>query len=200
MSHACAILLPAAGASSRMRGDDKLLQLVDGHPILRRVAKQAESVSPHVGVTLRPSDTPRLRALEDVSATRLWIEDASEGMAASLRAGAKWALSLDVQALMIALPDMPDITADDMHSLIAAQARLPQQPLRASTAQGQPGHPVILPRSLFVAMLDLTGDAGAKTLLRAHPPRLHALPDQRAVMDLDTPEEWDAWRKAQPPA
>jgi len=194
----CAILLPAAGASRRMRGTDKLLQPVDGQPILRLVAQRALQVTPHVGVALHPDGTPRHQALAGLPISCLPVKDASEGMAASLRAGARWAMALDVQALMIALPDMPEITAEDMRELIFAQARRPQTPLRASTTDGQPGHPVILPRSLFVAMESLAGDTGAKTLLHNHSVLLHPLPGQRALLDLDTPEQWALWRDNQP--
>ena len=183
-----------------MRGADKLLEAVGTRPILRCIAERALSVTPHVGVTLRPDDLPRQRALAGLGVTDLYVTDAAEGMAASLRAGARWAMTLECDALMVALPDMPEITAQDMRSLIAAQAQAPQQPLRASAPQGTPGHPVIFPRALFAAMLGLTGDEGAKTLLRAHPPRLHVLDGQRAVLDLDTPEDWQAWRKGHPPA
>lgn len=198
MRHGCAILLPAAGASTRMCGADKLLQVIGGQTLLRAVAERALQVAPHVGVTLPTGDDRRRQSLEGISVARLPVEDAQEGMAASLRAGARWAMTLDMHALMIVLPDMPDITADDMRSLFTAQARAPQYPLRASSAQGQPGHPVILPKTLVPAMLNLSGDDGAKALLRIHPPRLHPLPGRRALLDLDTPEEWEAWRKAQP--
>ena len=40
------------------------------------------------------------------------------------------------------------------------------------------------------------GMAGA--LLARHPVRLHPLPADRAVTDLDTPEAWAAWRARNP--
>ncbi|TVP68762.1 MAG: nucleotidyltransferase family protein [Rhodobacteraceae bacterium] len=190
----CAILLPAAGAATRMRGQDKLLEHVNGQPILRHVAQLALTVSAHLAVSLRDPDPARQKSLEGLPLTRLCLPDASEGMAASLRAGASWAMVLPVGALMIALPDMPDITAQDMRALIAAQAAHSTQALRASDMAGRAGHPVILPRRLFADMLQLRGDEGARQLLRRHPPRLHPLQGKRALTDLDTPEDWAAWR------
>ncbi|WP_269148139.1 nucleotidyltransferase family protein [Roseinatronobacter bogoriensis] len=198
MSDRCAILLPAAGASRRMRGTDKLLQPVDGQPILRLVTQRALQATPYVGVALRPEHVERQQALSGLPVIILPVKDASEGLAASLRAGASWALAQNTEALMVALPDMPDITADDMRDLIAAQARQPNQPMRASTVDGQPGHPVILPSALFPEMKNLVGDMGARTLLGSHSTGLHPLPGLRAVLDLDTPEQWALWRKGQP--
>ena len=190
----CAILLPAAGASSRMRGGDKLLEQVAGAPVLSVMARRAISVSPHVAVTLRPADDARRTALAALPVTVLEVPDAAEGMAASLRIGAGWAIALQVSAMMIALPDMPDITADDMRALIEKHSENPQSALRAATASGAAGHPTILPAQLFPAMTALHGDTGARDLLRADPPRLHRLSGLRAVTDLDTPEAWAAWR------
>jgi len=190
---ACAILLPAAGASKRMGGTDKLVQTVGDVPLLRRVASRALRASARVAVTLPPDAPARVAALSGLQVKLIEVADATEGMAASLRAGATWAQKLPIAALMIALPDMPDITADDMRALIAAQARHPLQPLRACTSARAPGHPTILPRALLAELRALKGDTGARALLKAHPPRLHPLAGQRALTDLDTPRDWAAW-------
>lgn len=182
-----------------MRGADKLLQEIGGRAVLRLIAERALAASPHVAVTLRAEDDARAGAVADLPLTRLTVPDATEGMAASLRTGARWAMGLQVDALMIALPDMPDITATDMRALIADHARHPDQPLRACTPDMTPGHPTLLPRALLPELLALSGDTGARDLLRTHPPRLHPLADRRARADLDTPEAWAEWRANHPP-
>jgi len=191
---ACAILLPAAGASRRMRGADKLLEWLGNAPLLRVIAERALSASAHVAVTLPPNAQARAQALDGLPVQMLPVPDAAEGMAASLRAGAEWAMGLPADALMIALPDMPDVTAADMKALIAAQARRPDQPLRARTAAGVAGHPTLLPRALLPRVMGMQGDTGARALLRTHPPRLFTLAGDRAATDLDTPEDWARWR------
>ena len=193
MPGGCAILLPAAGASSRMRGRDKLLELVAGQPLLHVMAARACQVSAHVAVTLGAGQDARAQALTGLHVHPLTIE-ATEGMAASLRAGAFWALQGPASRLMVLLPDMPDLTTDDLRHLIADAAHHPDRPLRATSIDGRPGHPVILPRKLWPAMTQLQGDMGARALMAAHPPRFCALPGQRALTDLDTPEDWARWR------
>ena len=71
--------------------------------------------------------------------------------------------------------------------------------IRATTEDGHPGHPVIFPAALLPEMAALRGDAGARDLLSRHPVRFLALPGSRAVTDLDTPEDWAAWRARNAP-
>ena len=90
---------------------------------------------------------------------------------------------------------MPDLTAADLATLIAAFDQTPDMILRGSAGE-TPGHPVILPVQLIPELLTLTGDQGARSILVRHPNliRLIALPNQHASTDLDTPEDWVAWR------
>ncbi len=195
---ACAILLPAAGASSRMQGRDKLLEQVADKPLLHVMAVRACLASAHVAVTLRAGDTARQAALTGLHLHPILVPDAAEGMAASLRAGARWAMAGTCTALMIVLPDMPDITTDDLRHLMQEAARHPERPIRAASIDLRAGHPVVFPRKLWPALAQIRGDQGARDILAIHKPRLVALPGQRALTDLDTPEDWARWRGAHP--
>ena len=190
----CAIVLPAAGGSTRMRGADKLLEPVEGLPLLRRQATAALATGAEVAVTLRPGDVERRAALAGLNVTVIEVAQAAEGMAASLRAGADWAEARGAGALMVVLPDMPDLAAEDFVRLRDAWRAVPDQPVRATDARGTPGHPVVFPARLFASLHAVTGDQGARTVLDRAPPRLLALPGLRALTDLDTPEAWARWR------
>ena len=202
------ILIPAAGTSSRMRGSDKLLEPVGGLTLIRRQTLLALSQTPDVIVTLRDPDPDRRTALDGLPVTILAVPDAATGMAASIRRAAALiaaALPRPVRAgvraggaaLMILPADMPDLTAADLRLLIAAFDQTPAMILRGS-AGTTPGHPVILPAHLLAAAAALHGDEGARSILARHSAeiRLIALPDHHALTDLDTPEDWTAWRHA----
>lgn len=194
-----AILIPAAGASSRMKGADKLLEDVDGETALRRAAVLAQRTGATVIVTL-PDAGPMLQsrraALMGLGLKPVEIGDYHDGMAASLRAGAKAAGS--VEGLMVLLPDMPGIEADDLSTLIAAFSEDPTRPIRATAEDGTEGHPVIFPRRLFQELSVLVGDRGGRALLEEERVRLVPLPGRRAIEDLDTPEDWERWRSERP--
>jgi molybdenum cofactor cytidylyltransferase len=135
---------------------------------------------------------PRKRELTGLPLTIAELPDAHEGMAASLRYAAGAAKMSS--GLMILLPDMPEITAEDLMLLIAEFLRDPACALRAATEDGLPGHPVILPRRLFGELAVLAGDTGAKHVLTDEDVNLVPLPGNRAIIDLDTPEDWAEWR------
>ncbi|MEL7116592.1 MAG: NTP transferase domain-containing protein, partial [Pseudomonadota bacterium] len=89
-------LIPAAGASTRMRGKDKLLEPVQGNtPALRHAVEVALSAAlGPVLVTLRPEDRARRVALQRAPVEVLDVPDAAEGMSASFRVGAARALEI----------------------------------------------------------------------------------------------------------
>lgn len=184
--------LPAAGASSRMRGRDKLLERVDGVPLLRLVAARAlEAGIGPVLVGVPPGPHPRRDALDGLDIGLVDVPDARDGLSATLRAGARATLAIGAaEAMMVALPDMPEITVSDL-SLLAET--YDGGVLRATTEDGAPGHPTVFPRRLLAAFDTLTGDRGAASLMTDA--RTLTLPGQRARCDLDTPETWAAWRE-----
>ena len=162
-----AIVVPAAGASSRMSGRDKLLMEVDDEPILKRCVTMAKGTGAKVIVTL-PASGPMLPArrtvLTGTGIRPVEISDYHDGMSASLRAGIREAHQ--AEGLMVLLPDMPALTPEDLRAVIAAFAEDTSHPVRAVGEFGTPGHPVIFPRRLFQEISVLTGDIGAQTCSR----------------------------------
>jgi molybdenum cofactor cytidylyltransferase len=195
-----AILL-AAGAARRMGGRDKLLEPVAGRPILRAVAEAARaSQADRVIAVLAPGAEARRAALEGLALDIVEAPDWAEGMAASLRAGLA-SVSTEAEAVVILLADMPEVTAGHIDRLIAAfDPEEGREICRAVSASGVPGHPVLFGRRFFESLAQLTGDRGARDLLRDAPDFVTDVPTpgEGAAVDLDTPEDWAAWRAGQP--
>jgi CTP:molybdopterin cytidylyltransferase MocA len=192
------IVIPAAGASSRMRGQDKLLQPVGGEALLARQVGIALGTGRRVLVTLPAEDNARRAVVQPFACDFLSIvrvEDASEGIAASIRAGAMWAQERQASGVMIMLADMPEIEGRDLEQMIMAFEAAPERVLRACAEDGMAGHPVIFPKRLFAALEGITGDVGARDVLKKEEVTAQRLPGRRAVTDLDTPEEWAIWRQ-----
>ena len=123
-----------------MRGADKLLQSVDGIPILRRAACTAldANLGP-VLVGLRPDDMDRHDALKGLDLCIVPVPDADDGMAETLRKGSEETQSLitqtnaDIAGLMILLPDMPEVEKTDLIKLGDAFSASIGMTIRATT-------------------------------------------------------------------
>ena len=193
-------VIPAAGASRRMGDRDKLLEPVDGVALLRGVAARALAVSGDVIVTLPSATHPRAEVLEGLAVRQIPVPDAADGMSASLR-HATAAVPDNAEGVLILPADMPDLTEDDLRQVMQAFEDASGEFLvQATGADGTPGHPVIFPTDLMSEFKLLTGDAGARTILKANRHRLIrvALPGEHALTDLDTPDAWILWRANNP--
>lgn len=184
------IVVLAAGRGTRMRGADKLLEPAHDMPLIRLMAGRAAKAG-RTRVVLAEGQEERRAALDGVKADVIELPPGG-GMAASIVAGVTGVSG----PVLLMLADMPDITAADLHLLIALSRQAPGAILRAAGADGQPGHPVLFPADLVPHLRRLTGDRGARDILRAHAGRVHLVPlaDDRALVDLDTPEDWADWR------
>jgi molybdenum cofactor cytidylyltransferase len=187
------LLVLAAGASSRMRGADKLLEPVDGVALIARTVGAALATGLPVIVALRPDRPARAEAIAGMAVERVTVPDAAEGMGASLRSAA--AAAPEGAGLVVILADMPEITAEDLAALVAAfEAASGDKVVRAASEDGRPGQPVIFPARLRPALMALRGDTGGRDILKAETQVLVPLPGRRALVDLDTPEDFAAWR------
>lgn len=195
----CAVLL-AAGASSRMRGQDKLLEDVDGVPLLRVLGERLlQSGIDDVLCVLPPKGEARAEVLCGLGLQTVVNGRAADGMGTSIATGIG-ALSEHVDAAMIVLGDMPDLSVQDVDRMLAAFDPTENRAIvRATGTDGTPGQPVLFGRRFFEALQELEGDTGARRVVLEHPEFVVdvALEGEHAIVDLDTPEDWHAWRATQ---
>ena len=104
------ILILAAGKSSRMRGDDKLTQKIDGVEQIKRIAHSACATGASVAVTLPDAAHPRASYLLDLDLQVISVPEAYLGMGGSISAGISLLAALDLDGVMIVPADMPEIT------------------------------------------------------------------------------------------
>ncbi|MCE2522045.1 MAG: nucleotidyltransferase family protein [Rhodobacteraceae bacterium] len=168
-----------------MCGSDKLLFQVGGLPLIRRLALEAlHSRALEVIVAVGPDQTERKSAL---------VGTAEFGMSESLKCGIA-STQPDAEGAIILLPDMPGIQTRHINTLI--DGFLPGSVVQACDNRAAPGNPVILPRNLFAAIMQLTGDIGARSLIGSgrNGSILVELPGNASQTDLDTRKEWAEWR------
>lgn len=187
------IVLPAAGASSRMRGRDKLLEVVDGRALLRRQAEAAVLTGWDVAVLVHPDQAERMAVLDGLDIQIVTVPDARDGMSATLKVAAS--LAKPDQPLCLLLPDVPGIGPREIGFVCAAFVKSGGAKItRGSDPEGHPGTPIVFPHATLKGFADLSGDDGGRSLIDPNALIKVHFPDDRATRDLDTPEEWAKWR------
>lgn len=184
---------PAAGASSRMAGVDKLMEPIEDVALLRRQVLRGINAELPVVVTLPSADHPRAEALKNLEVTVLEVPDHLTGMAASFRAVGR---AYPNNAILVVLPDMPDLTVEDFRLMAQKYEENTDYILRATAEDGTLGHPVLFPPWAVTDFVNCHGDSGAREILKAHKDKILPLPlrGNRALVDLDTPKAWQDWR------
>lgn len=183
-----AALVLAAGGSSRY-GRCKQLVVVNGASLVcRAVAKLAPLLPPErIGVVVGAEWEAVERELAEWRVNIVRNPHWRQGLASSLKAGIN-SLPSECAAALVTLCDQPLVSSQSLRQLLNLWAA---QPRRISAAQfaGAVGAPAIFPRDFYPELLELEGDAGAKSVMARHPERLVALPIPEAEFDLDTPAD-----------
>jgi molybdenum cofactor cytidylyltransferase len=183
-----AVLL-AAGRSSRMGGPNKLLALFEGEPLVRRVASGALASKAAGVIVVTGYQAGRVRsALSGLDVAFVENPDFASGLSSSLRAGVA-ALPADAAGVLVLLGDMPGVSFADLDGMIEAFRKSEGRSVVRAAHQGRRGNPVLLPRSMFAALVRLEGDTGARHLVEAE--GLDVIDVEigaGALVDVDTPD------------
>ncbi len=187
------IIIPAAGASSRMRGGDKLMEDVDGKPCIAVMVVRALALSQDVIVAVPALDHPRAKALVGLPIQLVPVPDAAEGMSRSLQRAAL--LVPQSHGAMILPGDMPDLSGKDLTTVASEFSG--DEIVRAAAADGTPGHPIIFPAAALLSFSALEGDRGAAPIVASGTYRVKKvqLESNAPILDLDTPEAWADFRQ-----
>lgn len=161
--------------------------LIDG-ALAAAFAAPVRSVTVVTGADAAVADAARAFAAGRGEIARLRLvhaADHAEGMAATLRVGIA-SLAGDAGGAFVFLGDMPLIPIGVLPALAAALADGAKA--AAPVFDGQRGHPVLFSRDLFEGLLALTGDEGARNVLRGLGDGLALVeaPDDGVLLDIDT--------------
>jgi CTP:molybdopterin cytidylyltransferase MocA len=182
-----AALILAAGTSSRL-GRPKQLLAVDGQPLVRRAALAALATHPvRAAVVLGAEATAVSAALAGLRIESIYCDDWQEGMGASLRAGVR-ILQPHCDGLLVVLCDQPALSAAHLQHLVDAWRAAPERAV-ASRYAATVGVPALLPARWFARLLELQGDAGARTLLRAQAAEVVTVAAPELERDIDDPQD-----------
>lgn len=189
----------AAGTSSRL-GRPKQLLPHRGRPLVQHAVDAAlESGVDEVVVVLGHAAAAVREALEGSDRLRIVVNPAyEEGQATSLMTGLA-AAPEEARAAVVLLGDQPGISPGHIRSILRCYAETAGPVVRARYGEA-PGHPVLLDRSVWEAVMAITGDRGARDLLRQHPEWVVDVPlGPHPPPDVDTEEDYRRLQEADGP-
>lgn len=176
-----ALVLLAAGRSQRFGADDKLAEPFLGKPLARHVVTALENISFQLRVAVVSGTEVDFAALGYQVVRN---PDPTRGQARSLAHGVAAARDASADAVLVALADMPRVTA--AHVLRLFDAAEHADTLVASSDGTRPCPPALFGRNWFPALLDLQGDQGGRELIkRGH----HVVTSPAELVDIDTQED-----------
>lgn len=185
-------IVVAAGLSTRM-GQLKQLLPYGEHTVIEQVVSVllASPVDEVLVVTGHEREAVET-ALAKWSVRTVFNADYAEGeMLSSVQAGLR-AVAAEAQAALLAVGDMPAIEGDVVAQLIQAYTAAGNNSVCIPSYQVRAGHPVLVPRLYWGAILSLPKGATLRSVLRAESTRVQwVVVDTPSVLrDMDTPADY----------
>jgi CTP:molybdopterin cytidylyltransferase MocA len=180
-----AAIILAAGTSSRL-GWPKQLVLLAGETLIERAVRTTHEAGCSLTVVVLGANSAAILDNTSLGVAIPVINDAwSEGMSSSIRLGIDSIQSIAPLAsgAILMTCDQPSVTPPHLGALIAEGESTSR--ITASAYAGRHGVPAYFPASAFAGLMQLKGDAGARSLLR----NASAINLPHGDLDIDTPAD-----------
>jgi molybdenum cofactor cytidylyltransferase len=181
------IIILAAGKSSRL-GSPKQLLVYSGATLLQHAIETAQSSDAGIVIVVLGANADLIT--DELKPTRVNIVVNAawkEGMASTIRYGIQTLVKLNphVEAVIVMVADQPFVTAALLNNLMEVN-RKEQRNIVAGKYGDTFGTPVLFSKYFFRELLQLTGDVGAKSLVRKYMNDAAFVPFPKGDIDIDT--------------
>jgi len=189
----CAIIILAAGASTRL-GQPKQLLSFRGKTLLRHAVDEALGSSCERVVVVIGAESNRIKnELNEIPVGIAENPDWEEGMASSIRCGIEKILQADqaIDGLILMLCDQPYIEASLLNRILDKQKET-GKPIVASHYGNRNGTPALFHKSFFPELMNLKGDRGAGNLIINNVEKTACVEFPDGIKDIDTLEDYES--------
>jgi molybdenum cofactor cytidylyltransferase len=185
------VIILAAGASSRL-GSPKQLLVYSGVTLLQHSIEAAQAADAVSVVVVLGANADLIKSeINNTTANVVVNPEWKEGMASTIRFGLQTLVKLnpDVEAVVLMVADQPFVTADLLNDLLELNKK-EQRSIVASKYGTTFGTPVLFTKRFFPELLELSGDVGAKSLVRKYLNETAFVPFPKGEIDIDTVEDY----------
>lgn len=187
----CAVIILAAGKSSRLGSPKQLLVFQDQY-LLQHGIDEAISSNASPVITVLGANHELIRSKID-HAGSIIVEntDWETGIASSIKTGLNEILSNHpkTDGIMLMVCDQPFADHKIINQLLKAQDKT-KKGIICCSYDGTIGTPALFHKSFFDELFTLEGDTGAKKLMLKHKDDLFSVSFSDGSIDIDTPEDY----------
>lgn len=189
----CAIIILAAGSSSRMGRPKQLLPYM-GKSLLSHSVDIANDADANPVIVVLGADAALLEKEIDEKKVHIVVnKEWQEGMASSIRCGLNTLLHIAPSsgAAILMVCDQPFVSAPLLNELISKQKNTGKQ-IVASQYQNTVGPPALFDKIIFPELMELKGDAGARKIVERHSNDTTTVLFTPGNIDIDTEADYKA--------
>ena len=182
-------IILAAGMSTRF-GRNKLLEPIDGKPLIRGVVEAAVRAGTETVVVVGYEKEKIIEALRGLKLEIVFNPDFKEGMSTSVKAGVRNVINR-AKAVMILPGDVAFIKPEQIRLVLEAYLSS-KKPIVIPSYKGRGGHPILFDSSLFNDIMSISERGrGLKEVVKKHADKISYIEagTARILVDIDTQED-----------
>lgn len=189
--NSCAIIILAAGSSSRM-GRPKQLLPYNGKSLLAHTVDTANDADADPVIVVLGANAALLEKEIDEKKVRVAEnKEWKEGMASSVRCGITTLLHIApfVDAVIIMVCDQPFVSSSLLNELMVTQKNTGKQIVTCQYEKAV-GPPALFHKSIFPELMKLKGDAGARKIIEQRSNDVATVLFKKGDIDIDTEADY----------
>jgi len=194
-------ILLAAGESSRMKGENKLIKKIKGIPLINYSIKNilASSVDEIVVVTGYESEKVENIIGKHKKIKFVYNKDFKNGISSSIKKGLN-TISNKAEAFFICLGDMPNVNQNIYNKLIKSRFNYNKKlklehkkEIIIPTFDGKNGNPVLFSKFMKDKIMLIEGDSGAKNIIELNKNKVLnvSFDNEAVILDFDIQEHFN---------
>lgn len=185
----------AAGMGTRYAAGNKLLETIDGEPIVRRAVQTFLDSALDSVVVVIGHETDAIRSTLDGLDTDVVVNTNYEaGQSTSMRQGVEVARERDWDAVVFGLGDMPFIRSGSVDLLVRAD-NVTDYTILAAAYDRKRGNPTLFDAVHYDTLSQIEGDTGGRPLIiESNETALIETDDPGVVRDIDTVEDYEQYQ------
>ncbi|MDC0205280.1 nucleotidyltransferase family protein [Pelagibacteraceae bacterium] len=187
-----AILL-AAGESSRMKGENKLIKEINGTPLINYAVKNilGSAIDELIIVLGHEKSLIKNIIKENKKIKFIYNKDYKLGVASSIKKGVS-NITKSTEAFFICLGDMPNINQNIYNKLIKTRRNYnkklspeKRKEIIIPTYEKKDGNPVLFSKFMKEKVMNINGDFGAKKIVEMNKDKILYVPIKNSGVTLD---------------